>query len=160
VDKETRTRLIQRYGDGPEVLWTAWNECPSEARNWKPSSDAWSVHEIVIHCADSETFAFTRIRLLNAEPQPIIVGYDQDAWVRSFGYEHLPVDLALATIAAVRASTFHLIQRLDNLAWNASGNHLESGPYTATDWLATYAAHLHDHADQIQSNVTHWRGRQ
>ncbi len=160
MNEETRTRLIQRYGAGPAVLRTAWDDCPSEARHWKPSSDAWSAHEIVIHCADSETFAFTRIRLMAAESRPIIVGYDQDVWVRSFGYEHLPVDLALATIAAVRASTFHLIQQLDDGAWEATGNHTESRPYTATDWLATYAAHLHDHADQIRSNVEHWRGHQ
>ncbi|MDQ3656164.1 MAG: DinB family protein, partial [Chloroflexota bacterium] len=146
MDKQDRSRLIQQYGAGPDVLQAAWNACSTEARHWKPSNADWSAHEIVIHCGDSETFAATRIRLLLAEPKPMIVGYDQDTWVRTFDYGQLPNDLAFAMIAAVRASTFHLIQSLDDRAWDAAGNHTEAGPYSAGDLLNIYGVHLHDHA--------------
>ncbi len=157
MDKQDRSRLIQQYGAGAEVLQAAWNACPPDARHWKPAQADWSAHEIVIHCGDSETFAATRIRLLLAELTPTLVGYDQDAWVRTFYYGQLPTNLAFAMIAAVRASTFHLIQRLDDHAWDAAGNHTEAGPYSADDWLSIYGVHLHDHADQINANANHWR---
>ncbi len=157
MNRQDRSRLIQQYGAGPEVLRSAWEACPPAARYWQPSPDDWSAHEIILHCGDSETFAATRIRLLLAEPAPLIVGYDQDAWVRTFDYRHLSADLALATIAAVRALTFDLIQRLDEQSWEAEGSHTESGSYTAGDWLKIYGVHLHDHADQINANVDHWR---
>lgn len=157
MDNVNRSRLIEQYGAGVEVLRAAWDACPLEARHWKPPETAWSAHEIVIHCGDSETFAATRIRLLVAEPRPVIVGYDQDAWVRTFDYGQLPANLAFALIDAVRASTYHLIQRLDDRAWEAAGNHTESGRYSAIDWLNTYGVHLHDHAVQIYANIDRWR---
>lgn len=157
VDERTRHELIEQYGRGSVLLEQAWAEVPDEARHWKPSPDSWSAHEIVIHCADSETYAATRIRLLAAEPSPLIVGYDQDHWATAFTYAQLPTDLAIATIAAVRANTFHLIQRFGNETWPVVGNHTESGTYSAEDWLRTYAVHLHDHADQIRSNIRLWQ---
>ena len=51
-----------------------------------PGAGKWSVHEVVVHCADSETNAALRIRYLIAEKEPLIVGYDQDAWARVFDY--------------------------------------------------------------------------
>jgi len=86
----------------------------------------------------------------------VVTGYDQDEWVRVFTYATLSAELALATIVAVRALTHDLIRRLDDRTWRAIGHHSESGPYTAEDWLVTYAAHLHDHAGQIRTNVEAW----
>lgn len=159
MDEGETSKLIERYGAGPTLLRAAWDQCPEDARTWKPSESDWSAHEIVIHCADSEAYAAIRIRLLAAEPDPLIVGYDQDLWARTFTYQTLPVDLAFDVIKAVRASTLHLIQTFDEQSWSAAGRHSESGPYSARDWLAIYAAHLHEHADQIRSNVEQWRER-
>lgn len=115
--------------------------------------------EIVQHCSDSETFAATRIRLLLAEPDPVIVGYDQDAWVAAFDYGALSAEDAFEVIAAVRKTTSILIAGLDDRQWRASGRHTESGPYSAQDWLAIYGVHLHDHADQIRANIHSWQAR-
>lgn len=157
MNKQDRSRLIQQYKTGPEVLLAAWTACPLAARTWKPSSSEWSAHEIILHCGDSETFAATRIRLLLAEPNPIIAGYDQDTWVHTFDYGQLPIDLAFATISAVRASTNCVITGLDDQMWEAAGNHTEAGPYSAQDWLSIYGVHLHEHADQIRANADLWR---
>ena len=37
-----------------------------------------------------------RIRYLLAEPEPLIVGYDQDAWARLFDYHAQPLEASLA----------------------------------------------------------------
>jgi hypothetical protein len=34
--------------------------------------------------------------------------------------------------------------------WSRQGTHSESGVYSVMDWLAIYAMHAHDHADQIR----------
>lgn len=156
LDASERAARIERYGAGPDVLMQAWSEVPPACRQWKPARGDWSAHEIIVHCADSEAFAAMRIRLLAAEPLPLIVGYDQDAWVTTFDYHRQPVELAFDTIRAVRRLTHALLLHLDDAIWGRSGSHTESGAYSAADWLATYAAHLHDHADQIASNVERW----
>ncbi len=157
MDEGARNAMIDQYRNGPSELRRAWNAVPDEARHWKPATDAWSAHQIIIHCADSETAAATRIRMLVAEPKPTIIGYEQDAWAARFEYDLLPIDLAFATISAVRRLTTSVILRFTSENWESSGTHSESGPYSAGNWLRIYSAHLHDHADQIRAIVASWR---
>ena len=159
MDKAERTRLIDLYAVGAIELRAAWLEVPEAARTWRSADTEWSAHEIVLHCADSETYAATRIRLLTAEPKPIIIGYDQERWAVTLAYHDQPVATALVVVAAVREHTSHLIQALSDAQWNLSGTHSESGPYSAVDWLRTYSVHLHDHASQIRANVAAWHAR-
>lgn len=154
-----RDALIQSYADGPWRLRAVFDTVPAEARQWRPAPDQWSAHEVVCHCADSETHAASRIRILASEKEPLILGYDQDAWARDFDYHRHPVDLALATVDAVRANTAALLHRLPAAAWRKAGRHTESGRYTAEDWLRIYAEHLELHARQIEANVAAWGSR-
>ena len=156
-DETTRRALVEKYAAGPARLRAAWAGVPEEARQWRPGPGRWSAHEVVVHCADSETNAAQRIRYLLAEKETTILGYDQEAWAREFDYHAHPVDLALATVDAVRAHTAALLTRLPPEAWSRSGRHTERGPYSAEDWLAIYADHVHNHAGQIERNVAAWR---
>ena len=106
---------------------------------WRPAPGKWSAHEVIVHCADSETNAVARIRFLLAEKQPVIQGYDQDRWARELDYHALPVETALATVAAVRANTVPLLKRMSERDWQRTGTHTESGHYAAEDWLTIYA---------------------
>ncbi|MBI4637859.1 MAG: DinB family protein [Candidatus Rokubacteria bacterium] len=159
LDHVERERLIQQYADGPRRLGAALAGVPEEARKWRPAHGEWSAHEVVCHCADSETNAAARIRYLVAEKEPLILGYDQDTWAVRLDYQNHPLDLALATVQAVRANTAALLRRLADEAWQQDGRHTESGRYTATDWLGVYAEHLEIHARQIEQNLVAWRGR-
>jgi hypothetical protein len=153
-----RNALIRKYEDGPNVLNAALAAVPEEAMQFRPTPRDWSVHEIVLHCGDSETMASSRIRMVAAESEPLIVGYDQEQWALQFDYHALPLKPALAAIGATRANTAALLRTLSSAAWERTGRHTESGAYSAEDWLRIYSAHLHEHADQIAANVAAWRG--
>ena len=157
--REERERLIGQYAAGPARLRAALAQVPEEARQWRPAPGAWSAHEIICHCADSETNAAVRIRYLAFEEEPTIVGYDQDAWAILADYHGLPLEPALAAVAATRANTKALLRRLPDEAWARAGRHSESGRYGAEDWLAIYAAHLEEHARQVEGNLVAWRER-
>lgn len=159
LSRSERESLIQRYADGPARLKAALATVPPAALTWRPAPKEWSAHEIVCHCADSETNAYARIRYLMAEKDPVLVGYDQDQWAMTFDYHSLPLEPALATVEAVRGSTAALIRRLPEEAWTRAGRHTESGRYTAEDWLKIYAGHLEDHARQIEKNVEQRRSQ-
>ena len=152
-----RATLIERYARGPALLSAALAKVPRETLKWKPGPDRWSAHEIVVHCADSETNAHMRLRYLLAEPEPLIVGYDQDVWAKRFDYHAHPIDVALATVKAVRANTVPLLERATEQDWRRVGRHTESGPYSAEDWLAVYAEHLEKHSRQIERNLKAWQ---
>lgn len=155
-----REALIRRYEQGPAKLKTALAKVPQEALKWRPSEEKWSAHEVVCHCADSETNAAARIRFLVAEEAPVIAGYDQDRWARALDYHAAPLPPALATVEAVRANTSQLLRRLPEEAWSKPGRHTESGSYCGEDWLAVYAEHLEKHARQIDRNLEAWRAEE
>jgi hypothetical protein len=157
LERSEREALIRQYAAGPARLWEVLARVPAEARTWRPAPGAWSAHEVVCHCADSETISYSRIRTLVAEPVPVIQGYDQDRWAVTFDYHGLPLEPALAVVEAVRAGTTVLLGRLPEEAWTRAGRHTESGPYSAEDWLRIYADHLEGHARQIEDNVARWR---
>lgn len=153
---DERQALIERYSRGPALLAAALAKVPRAALQWKPAADEWSVHEIVCHCADSETISGTRIRFLVGTDRPTLSGYDQDDWARRFDYHGLSLDLALRQVEQVRAWTADMIRRLPGSAWSREGTHTESGHYTAEEWLKIYAEHLEVHARQIERNAAAW----
>jgi hypothetical protein len=153
---DEREVLIEQYAKGPGRIREALARVPKPALSWRPGEGKWSVHEVVVHCADSETNAALRIRYLIAEKAPIIVGYDQDAWARVFDYQAQPLEESLAATSAARNRTVPLLRKLTDDEWRKEGRHTESGRYTAEDWLRIYAAHLEGHAKQIERNVEAW----
>jgi len=157
LNRAERETLIQRYADGPARLKAALATVPAAAVQWRPGPGEWSAHEVVVHCADSETNAAARIRYLAAEVDPVILGYDEAEWARRFAYHDHPLEPALALVEAVRANTLALIRRMPEHGWQRVGRHSESGRYSAEDWLTIYAEHLEGHARQIEANVAAWR---
>ena len=154
-----RRTLVDRYAAGPVRLRAAIAAVPTDALTWRPAPREWSAHEVAVHCADSETQAASRIRFLAAEPDPLVLGYDEANWAEAFDYHAHPLELALATVDAVRANTVALLRRLPDEAWTRVGRHSQSGRYTSEDWLQIYAAHLEEHSRQIEANVAAWRRR-
>lgn len=152
-----REDRIRRYEEGPAKLKAALARVPAEARKWRPAEGRWSVHEVVCHCGDAETNAALRLRYLVAEEKPVIVGYDQEIWARTFDYHSAPLELALAAVEATRANTAALLRRLPESAWSKVGTHTESGRYSTEDWLNMYAEHLEKHAGQIDRNLAAWK---
>jgi len=154
-----REKLIEQYTRGPARLKEALAKVPKQALQWRPAEGKWSAHEVVVHCADSETNASLRIRYLLAEKEPVILGYDQDAWARALDYHAQPLEDALAATTAARGRTVPLLKSMSEADWTKAGRHTESGPYTALDWLRVYAAHLEGHASQIERNLAAWNAR-
>jgi hypothetical protein len=157
LDRHHRDTLIAQYAAGPARLRGALATVPGAALQWRPKPGEWSAHEVVVHCADSETQSASRIRVLVSEKEPLIQGYDEAQWARDFDYHAQPLDVALQTVDAVRASTAALLHRLPETAWSKVGRHTESGRYTSEDWLTIYADHLENHARQIEANVAAWK---
>ena len=159
LSEAERNAFLDRYAAGPTLLRAAWESVPAEARQWRPAEGKWSAHEVVVHCADSETYGSIRIRLLLAEPEPLIVGYDENEWARRFDYHGADPGEALELVARVRARTVSMLRKLPADAWGRVGRHSHSGAYGTDDWLRIYAEHLEIHAAQIRRNLAAWTGR-
>ena len=91
-----------------------------------------------------------RLRRLIAEDDPVIVGYDEPEYARRLHYDR-PIASSLAVLRAVREASLDLLESLTPSEWERRGTHSESGAYSVDRWLEIYAAHSHDHADQIRA---------
>jgi len=159
MSPDERHELLERYARGPALLRAALERVPVEARKWRPGPGRWSAHEVVCHCADSETIAATRIRFVTGVEGATLLGYDQDRFAELFRYHDTPLELALRQVEQVRAWTGELVRRFPDEYWTRAGTHTESGRYLAETWLALYAEHLEVHARQIDRNLAAWRAR-
>jgi hypothetical protein len=149
MDLEQRRALVQRYREGPNVVEAALTGATEAELDARPPDGGWTARETAHHIADSETTSAIRLRRLIAEDAPAILGYDGDEFARRLYYGTRPVATAVAMIAAARASTAEILDHLTEEEWARAGTHDEHGEYSVSLWLEIYAAHCHDHADQI-----------
>jgi len=154
-----RLDCIRRYAEGPDLIAAALADTPAEALQWRPGPGKWSVHEVIVHCADSEVNSHGRIRYVLGEDNPTIVGYAEARWAERMDYHAHPIDLAMATVVAVRANTVPLLHRITEEQWARTATHTETGAYGAEIWLQAYAEHLEIHDRQIRRNIAAWKGR-
>jgi len=149
MDAAERAMLIDRYEDGFRVVAAALAGISDEELGAREAPREWSPREIVHHLADSEMTSAIRLRLLIAQDEPVILGYDQEAFVRRL-YPDRPIGPSLAAFEAAREATAPILRRLTDEEWQRTGSHSERGRYGVEEWLRVYAAHAHDHADQIR----------
>jgi hypothetical protein len=149
VTSEERTALIDRYRTGYAAVAQAVADAGPDRLD-TANDGGWTVRQVVHHLADGELRSAVRLATLLAEDEPVIEGYDQDAYAAALRYDHRPVDPALRAVEAARAATQDLLDRLTERDWARRGTHTESGAYGVEDWLRIYAAHPHDHAAQIR----------
>jgi DinB superfamily len=150
MDAEERAALLAAYVAGPAVIRASVDGLSDADLDARPADGGWTPREVVHHTADSEMTSGIRLRRLIAEDDPLIVGYDGDEFARRLHYGERPIGPALDAIAAARSTTAQILFGLTEAEWERTGTHSESGPYGVERWLEIYAAHCHEHADQIR----------
>lgn len=156
---DERNELIEEFGHGPRLLADALDDLPKEVLDYRSSPDAWSVHEIIVHMADSEVNGYIRCRKLIAEPSSVVMPYDQDLWAQRLGYQERDMYAALELFRWLRATTYELLKSLSSEIWTtAIIHHPERGMMTLEDWLSSYAGHVRTHLAQMQRNLEAWKG--
>lgn len=113
----------------------------------------WSVIEVVQHLADSDLVFGFRLRMVLTENKPVLQGYDQDAWARTFHYRQIELETALDQLRALRAANFHVLRGLEPAQLERLGLHSERGPESAGFLLRLMAAHDLVHRRQIDRIV-------
>ena len=150
MDRARRRELIARYADGHRVVLDAVCGATDRELDARPEAGGWTAREVVHHLADSEMTSAIRLRRLLAEDNPLIDRYDEEEFARRLRYGTRPLSASLDAVGAARRATAELLDLLTEEEWSRAGTHPEHGRYGVADWLEIYAAHAHDHADQIR----------
>lgn len=160
MNAQKRHEKIELYGLGFSLLKAALAEVPAEALKFKPSSTDWSIHEIIIHIADSESNAALRARKLIVEPGGILMGYDQAKWADVLNYHEHNLEDALEVTRLARKTTYALLKRQPEEIFTHAIIHPEmTEPFTFERWLDIYSRHIPGHIEQIRNNVELWKNK-
>lgn len=160
MDKLERDKKIELYGKGYSMLLATLKEVPQEMWKFKPEPQEWSVHEVLVHLADSESNAALRARKLIVEPGGLLMGYDQDKWTVELDYHEQSYEDSLEIVRLVRKTTYELLKKQPDAVFEHSVKHPEyDEPYTFEKWLNIYSAHIPGHIEQIRNNYKIWRDR-
>jgi hypothetical protein len=149
MDIATRSELIGRYREGYAAVEAALAGITATELD-RADADGWTARQVVHHLADSEMTSALRLRKLIAEPNAVIWGYDEEVYAKKLWYGERPLEPSLLALRGARESTASILEHLSEDDWARQGWHTESGPYSVQRWLEIYAAHAHDHAEQIR----------
>lgn len=160
MNKQERDEKIELYGNGYDLLMQTLKDVPQEMWQFKPEPKEWSVHEILVHLADSESNAALRARKLIVEPGGLLMGYDQDKWAVELNYHEQSWEDALETVKFVRKTTYKLLKQQPDEVFQNSVKHPEyDEPYTFEKWINIYSGHIPGHIEQIKNNYKIWKNQ-
>lgn len=158
MNQDERTKKIEEYRSGYDMLTAALVEIPREAWDFRPAPGEWSIHEVIGHMADSEMIGVVRLYKIIAEPGSTVMAYEPDLWGKSLGWQNGDVNDALEVFRLIRRRTVQMIKTMPHQVYEQSVVHPEyKEPYTFDLWLGIYAPHVTEHIDQIESNYQAWK---
>ncbi|HET7376614.1 MAG TPA: DinB family protein [Anaerolineae bacterium] len=156
---QERRQRIESYGRAYQLLIDDLKNYPREMWQYRPAPDRWTIHEIVVHIADSEANSYVRCRRFIAEPGSSVIGYDEMKWAKELHYHNQSVEDALELFNWLRRKSFTLITDLPEATWANTVMHTESGKMTMDDWLVTYERHIPEHLAQMAEVYKDWLAR-
>ena len=110
----------------------------------------WSAAVLLAHLADSELVWAFRLRMVLAEADPVLTGYDQDRWVEHLGYRDRDPAVSLEEIEFLRRANLRLLKSLSAEQLERSGRHSERGRETVGHMVRLYAGHDLVHRNQLE----------
>lgn len=156
MNQAERRQKIEVYGQAYSQLVEGLKQFPPEMWQFKPAPDSWSIHQIVVHIADSEANGYIRCRRFLAEPGETVMAYDEKRWATLLDYHAQSPAEALELFKWLRLKSYNLIKALPESVWSNTIYHPENGTMTLDDWLEVYARHIPEHVEQMQANYEAW----
>jgi uncharacterized damage-inducible protein DinB len=115
----------------------------------RPDPERFTLREAVAHVADWEGIWLERMRLIVAEEDPYLPGYDEGQWAVDHDYAHADLGEQLAKFRAGREVLTAFLADLPPEAYGRVGRHGEIGLLTLGDLATLVLAHDAYHLRQV-----------
>jgi len=149
-------RCIDAYARGADLIDEALRNLPEAELRFSPGPGHWSIHENIIHLADTEFVYAARIRYLLAEPELVPASFHGFLWSTALAYPQQSLADALQVFRVVRATTASYLRALPPASWTRTGPHWDqedagSEPrrLSALEAVAVFTEHVQYHLRTI-----------
>lgn len=136
---------IEAYESGPAKLRAACAGLSSDQMNTRIGPGAWSIQENAVHLLDSDLACTHRMRRIVAEEVPLLVSYDENAFIARIPSDKADLAEVLALFEANRAFTARWLRTLPPEAFARTGIHTQRGKVTLLEVVEIYANHVDHH---------------
>jgi DinB superfamily len=119
----------------------------------RPAPTEWSVMELVGHLADAEIVMSGRYRWTLSQPQPPLLGYDQDLWVSRLHHNDDQPDEVLSVFVPLRAANLRLWRGTSADERQRVAMHAERGPESYDLMFRMLAGHDRFHLNQMRETL-------
>jgi hypothetical protein len=116
----------------------------------RPEPNEWSATEVLGHLWDGELMVATRGRLILAQDEPPLLGYDQDAWAK---LARQPFAAMLESYTVLRAANLNLIRSTPAAQHDRVGVHSERGRMSFRLLYQEIAGHDRAHLRQLEQTI-------
>jgi hypothetical protein len=134
----------------PAAVREPTNGLTDELLTTRPELDEWSVAELIGHLWDAEIAYAFRARLILAQDEPPLIGYDQDAWA---ALPKPPFGELVDAFTALRTANLALVRQTPEELWDRFGIHAERGKTSFRLLTETIAGHDRAHLKQLEQTI-------
>lgn len=137
--------LIDQYeaqSDLPGELVAGLSAADLDAR---PGPGAWSMRELICHLLDSDLVGGERMKRVIAMPRPLMLGYDENAFVANLPHAALDIEQVCELFALHRRLMAAMLRALPVEAFHRDGVHNEVGLKTLGALVKGYVEHIEHH---------------
>jgi DinB family protein len=156
VTREVRQKMLESFGGAPAMLSLVLRQFPKKMWLYKLTPERWSIHEIIMHLADSEASGYVRCRQFIAEPGRSEAEFDAARWARSLGYYYQSTREALEIVRRLRKVTYHLLVTLPETVWSHRVDNPIDGNSSLEDWVERQERHIPHHIEEMKQNYEIW----
>lgn len=136
---------IVAYEAGAARVREACGGLSESALNTRIAPGTWSIQEIVVHLLDSDLIATHRMRRIAAEHLPLLVSYDENAFIANLPSDRIDFATAVSLFELHRRYTAQWLRTLDASAFAREGIHTQRGKVTLAQIVDIYSSHVDHH---------------
>ena len=139
--------LIDRFEAGGVELGEAILGLTPHQLTARLGPGQWSIHELVIHLADSDAIAIDRMKRVIAEDGPMLLCAEETFYVKELYCHDQSIDDAVTLFKVGRRQFARVLRLLPDAAFSRVGTHNVTGTMTLADLVETCVNHLSHHLD-------------
>ena len=136
---------IKAYEAGVARLREAASGLSDAQLNTRIAPGTWSIQEVVVHLLDSDLIATHRMRRIAAEHLPLLVSYDENAFIANLPADRMDFATAIELFEVHRRYTAQWLRTLPSDAFAREGVHTQRGKITLGQIVDLYSSHVDHH---------------
>src|SRR5499427_8272448 len=109
----------------------------------------WTVRQVVHHLADAHLHSYIRTKFAQAENEPTIMPFDENAWANLKDAKSGPIEPSLLLLDGVQSRWAQTLESLSEADWSRKFVHPLRGPTTQSAHVPVYAWHGRHHTAHI-----------